>query len=234
MMKHFLFAVSFCCMLGSCSTITGNGNITTETRNVGEFNSIDVSGGLKVYISQSADFAVRVETDENIQEVILTEVKDNVLRIKQENMTNLNATRIKIYVSAPMFKNFDASGASTIISENKINLQETITIDVSGSSDAKLELSTPQIAVELSGASSVTLKGETRDVSIDGSGSSDIHAFDLLAETINLDLSGASNADVFASKNIQVEASGASNVRYKGNASVSKDVSGAAGVQKME
>lgn len=234
MTKYLLFAVSFWCMLSSCSTITGNGNVTTETRNVGEFHSIDVSGGLKVYISQSAGNSVKVETDENIQEVILTEVKGDVLHIKQENMTNLNATRIKIYVSAPLFKSLDASGACTIISENKISSSEGIHIDLSGSSGAKLDLSTPEIAMDLSGASSATLKGETKDVLIEGSGSSDIDAFDLLAETVNLDLSGASNADIFASKKIQLEASGASNVRYKGNASVTKDISGAAGVRKMD
>jgi len=221
-------------MLSSCSTITGNGNVTTETRNVGEFSSIDVSGGLKVYISQASDHVVKVETDDNIQEVILTEVKNNVLHIKQEDMTSLRATKIKIYVSAPLFKNLEASGACNIISENKISSQEAINIGLSGSSDAKLELSTPRISLDLSGASSVTLKGETKDVLVDGSGSSDIHAFDLLAETVNLDLSGASNADIFASKQIELEASGASNVRYKGNASVSKDVSGAANVRKME
>lgn len=234
MIKYFLFVVSFCCLLGSCSTITGNGNVITETRNVAEFNSIDVSGGLKVYITQSPEFSVKVETDENLQEVILTERKGNVLRIKQEAMTNLRATRIKIYVSAPLFKNLEASGACNIISENKISSEDPINIDLSGASGVKLELSTPEINLDLSGASSATLKGETRDVEIEGSGSSDIRAFELLAETVNLDLSGASNADIFASKKIHLDASGAANVRYRGNATVTKDVSGAANVKKME
>ena len=46
-------------------------------------------------------------------------------------------------------------------------------------------------------------------------------------------MSGAGDAEVFASVKLDVEVSGASDVKYKGNAAVSQDVSGAGSVKKV-
>jgi hypothetical protein len=63
-----------------------------------------------------------------------------------------------------------------------------------------------------------------------GSGASEFRCFDLMAESADVNVSGASNADVFASVNLKAEASGASNIRYKGKPSVSSNTSGAGNV----
>ena len=103
-------------------------------------------------------------------------------------------------------------------------------IDVSGASEINLEVKAPRIKAGLSGASKGTFRGETKDVSLHGSGASEFRAFDLMAENSDVDVSGASNADVFASVNLKAEASGASNIRYKGKPSVSSNTSGAGNV----
>jgi Putative auto-transporter adhesin, head GIN domain len=78
------------------------------------------------------------------------------------------------------------------------------------------------------------LKGETKDFSADGSGSTDIKCFELLAENTNVELSGAGDAQVFASVKLDVQVSGAADVKYKGNAAVTKEISGAGSVKKVE
>ena len=47
-------------------------------------------------------------------------------------------------------------------------------------------------------------------------------------------MSGACDAEVFASVKLDVKASGASDVKYKGNAAVSQHVSGAGNVKKVQ
>lgn len=205
-----------------------------QTRNTESFNGIDAGGSVDIYIKQDSVFSVKVETDENLQEYIVTEVRGDVLHIKQEDNTSLRTTKLKIYVSAPLYKRLEASGACKIYSENKITSSEKLNIDLSGASDAVLDINIPKVEAGLSGAGSVELKGETKDLNIDGSGSTEIRCFDLKAENVNVDISGAGNAEVFASVKLDVEVSGAGDIKYKGSPSVNQHISGAGSVKKVE
>jgi hypothetical protein len=137
-------------------------------------------------------------------------------------------------VSSPAFKMLHVSGASKMIGENTISSDATIDIGLSGASNAGLDLKCPKVTINLSGASTLTVKGETKDLSVEGSGASHIKCFDLLSENADVDISGASSAEVFASVKLNAGASGASDVRYKGNAAVTEDESGASSVKKAD
>src|SRR4026207_1489338 len=80
--------------------IRGNGNITTENRSVNGFEGIDVSGAIDVYITQDSTETVKVVTDANLQEYVITRVENSMLEIYPANHTNLNPTgNIKVYVN---------------------------------------------------------------------------------------------------------------------------------------
>jgi Putative auto-transporter adhesin, head GIN domain len=240
MKRLFVFAICSATLLSSChflhrEHIDGNGNVTTQTRNVSNFKGVELSSAINLYIKQDAAYSVKVEIDDNLQPYIMVSEANGILYIKQENNTSLNATgKIKVYVSAPEFKYLEASGACRIIGENTLTSADAVDIHLSGASDAKLELKAPKISADLTGASDITLQGETKDFSIDGSGASHARCFELLSENTDVDLSGASSAEVIASVTINAKASGASNLRYKGNASISQDVSGAGSVKKVD
>ena len=240
-MKRFIiFTLLFSMLFVSCrfiggKRIRGNGNITTQSRSVSAFNSVDVSGNIDVYIKQDSVASVKIEADENLLEYVQITVNGATLDIKEENGYNLKSTKgIKVYVSGPAFKHFEASGACDIYSENQISSAEPITINLSGACDVKMDLKAPKVNVDLSGAGTITLKGETKDFIVDGSGSTDVKCFQLATENTNIEMSGAGDAEVFASLKLDVHVSGAADVKYKGNATVSQEVSGAGSVKKVE
>jgi hypothetical protein len=215
--------------------IRGNGEIKTETRSVSGYNSIDVSGAIDIYVKQDSVQTVRVETDGNLLEYITTREDGGVLHIYPRDNSNLKPSRnIRVYVSGADFKRFEASGACDIYSENKISGSEMIDIDLSGASDVRMELNAPKVNAELSGAGTITLKGETRDLIVNGTGATDIKCFDLMAENVDVRISGAGEAEVYASVKLDVRVSGAGGVKYKGNATVNQSVSGAGSVKKAE
>lgn len=215
--------------------IRGNGAVKTESRSVGQFNSVHVSGSIDVYVRQDSITSVKVEADENLLEYVIVENDGGTLEIHQKQGINLKPSRsIKVYVSGNAFRHFKASGACDIFGENKITSDEKISIDLSGASDIKMELKAPGVDAELSGAGTITLRGETKDFTVDGSGSTDIKCYELLAENVNVKLSGAGDAQVFASVKLDVKVSGAADIKYKGNPVISQQVSGAGGVKKAE
>jgi hypothetical protein len=240
-MNRFLI-LAFCslALFSSChffhgERITGTGNVISQTRNASNFTGVSVSSAIDLYLKQDSAFAVRVETDDNLQQYIITGVENGVLYIKQADNTSLDETgKIKVYISAPLFKSMKASGACNIFSENALSSNDAVDIELTGASDARLELKTPKISSDLTGASTLYLKGETKEFSVEGSGSSNIRCFDLMTEQTKIDITGACDAEVFASMKLDVKASGASDIKYKGNASVSQDVSGAGSVKKVE
>ena len=211
MRQIFIVAVSSLLLFSSCreifaKRIRGNGNITTQTRSAGQFNSIDVSGSIDVYVKQDSTPSIKVEADDNLQQYVETINDGNVLRIKTEEGYNLNSSRqIKVYVSSAMFKKFEASGACNIFSDGNIKSSSDIDVDLSGSCDATLDISAPKISADLSGACTVKLKGQTKDFKIQGSGSTNIKCFDLVAENVDLDISGAGDAEVYASAKLSGE-----------------------------
>lgn len=223
------------CKYVSGKHIRGNGNVITQTRNLSGFTGVDVSNAIDVYLKQDSAYSVKVVTDENLQTYILTEKQGETLRIREEENTNPDATgKIKVYVSAPLFKNLEASGASGFKSESLLQSAESVHVDVSGASEADLELKSPTVTAGMSGASKLLLRGQTRDLQVKGQGASRARCYELLSENAEVDISGASNADVFASVSLKAEASGASDIRYKGNPTVTSNSSGAGSIKKVE
>jgi len=240
MRQIFLIAAAALLLFSSCrqifaKRIRGNGNITTQNRSAGPFNSIDVSGSIDVYARQDSSSSIRIETDDNLQQYVETFRDGDVLRIKTEEGYNLRPSKqIKVYVASTVFKRFEASGACNIFSEGKINSNSDIDIDLSGSCDVTLELSAPKVTADVSGACSVKLKGDTKEFKIRGSGSTDIKCFDLVADNVDLDISGAGDAEVHANVKLTGDISGAASVNYKGTAQTDIHTSGATSVKKVD
>ena len=238
MKNVFFFSLIILLFTTSCHEIMGrrvrgSGHITPETRSVSGFTRVDVSGAIDVFVRQDSSTSVKVEADDNIQQFVRVEANGSTLEIYTEDGFNLRPShKIKVYVSNPNFNGFQVSGASSITGENEISSSENIDINLSGARDGILDINAPKVNVEVTGASSVNLRGHTKDLDANASGASKIRGYELLSENANVDVSGASHAELYASVRLDGEASGASHVSYLGNASNSVNQSGASHVGK--
>lgn len=241
-MKLFLVTATLSItLISSCNfvggdRVRGNGEIKTEQRSERDFHALDISGAIKVYVKQDSAYSIRIETDANLLQYVETHSGGNTLVIKPKSGYNLRpSSSIKVYVSGPQFDHFGVSGASHIYGEGRLNLDKELSLDLGGASSAEMDIRSPRVEVEVSGASTARLTGETKDLQVKGNGASHAKCFGLMSENADVDVSGASGAEVFASVELKAEASGASHIRYKGNAAVTqKNESGAASVKKEE
>ena len=238
MKKIALFSLII--FVGGCREIAGervrgSGHIITENRTASGFSSIDVSGAIDVYIKQDSTSSVKVEADDNILEYIEVHTDGSTLEIYTEDNIRLKPShKIKVYVSNPEYRELQVSGASSIRSENEITSPETLHVDISGASEGRLEVNAPKVSVNLTGASNANIKGKTKDFEGSASGASEIRGFDLLSENADVDASGASHIEIYASVRIDGQSSGASSVNYKGNAQATVEKSGASSVNKKD
>jgi len=83
--------------------VKGNGNVQKTDRVISEdFKTIKVSRGLDVYLTQGDQVNITVEADENLQDIIVTVVEGNTLKIyADENISSSKAQkfmlRLKIF-----------------------------------------------------------------------------------------------------------------------------------------
>ena len=237
-MRIFFIALTLAVMgLSSCrflggERISGDGHVVSQPRNVTGFNSLDISGGIKVHIRQDAVAAVKVEADQNLMEYIEVFTDGSTLVIKQKDGVNLNPSKdIIVSVAAPIYKDIEVSGACDIIGDGPITGSEEVRLDVSGASTINLRINVPKLHSELSGSSHLNLNGQVADFWVKARGACEIKSYDLITDNTTLDVSGASDAEVTVNKKLEVEASGASKVLYKGKPSISQNSSGASEVR---
>lgn len=233
LMLASLLAIS-CGYIGG-KKVRGDGNWTTNDRVVSNFDEVQVSGAIDVYVTQGPLQPVKIEADANLQEYIEVLVSGNRLVIRTKQGFNLDPTNdMKVRVTAPVYKNIEVSGACDVTSENQITSTEKIEMGVSGAGEIKMDISAPEVTVGLTGAGSATLKGETKKFDISLSGAGHIRCFDLKSETANVDITGAGSAEVFASVAIKGNISGAGSVKYKGGGSPDVRTTGAGSVNKAD
>jgi len=239
-MRKFLFFAAITMMFTSCrffggERVRGNGVIKNETRTTGNFKSVRVSSNVDLYLSQDSTHAVKIEADENLQSYIEVSNDGDELVIRTREGYNLKGTKgIKAYISAPLFTRIEASGACDIFSEKPITQPEALAIEISGSSQIKLDIRSPKVTADCSGSGDVQLKGETKDLSVSGSGSTSINSKDMMAENVDVEISGSGDADVYASVKLNVDISGSADVKYRGNAAVKQSISGSGSITKVQ
>jgi Putative auto-transporter adhesin, head GIN domain len=202
-----------------------------EIRSItGSFNSIKVSGGIDIFLSQGDDESLAVSASkQEYKQYLKTVITNNVLEIYYDgsNGWNGNNKKLKVYIAFKNLEKIKASGASDVQVAGAIEVPNLV-IECSGASDFKGAVKVQYLKLELSGASDAKINGLATEVTIASSGASDVKGYDLIVDTCTAKASGASDINITVNKSISANASGASDIYYKGNATIADSVSSGA------
>jgi hypothetical protein len=221
--------------LTSCSKgLTGNGNVITKERTVTTFSSLAIKGVFNVFINQGDKETVKIETDENLQDIIETINKDNILTIKTKDKISLTkSTKMNVYVTIKDLTNIDIDGVGAVSTTSTLKL-ENMELKFSGVGNVSLEMNCKTLNADISAVGNIMLKGSADEAKMTVSGTGSLSAFDFTVQNLTIDLSGIGNADVHAENEISITSSGVGNVSYTGNAVVKKmNTSGIGKVKKI-
>lgn len=209
-----LFSCNF--DLNLSSGVKGNGNVITQERTINEsFTTIKATEGLDVYLTQSENESITIEADENLHELILTEIKDGVLKIHaKENIGN--ASSKKIMISFKDISSIISTSGSDVYSTNTINVDELHLKSTSGS-DMTLTVNTESLNCKSTSGSDLRLSGKTVKLFAEATSGSDIKAADLIAESSQVKATSGADVTVNTSKKLTARASSGGDVKYYGN-----------------
>lgn len=210
------FLILSSCVDYAVNSISGNGNVESEIREVEDFHGIEAASGLRVFVKfGEMSNELEIVADENLHEYIKTEVENGILKIKSRRNIRRAASK-EVFVKAGEIDVLQVSSAADIIGENLLYTGK-ISINVSSAGELDVEIQADEVDLQVSSSGSATLKGDTRQLIADVSSAGNLNAFDLIAEHVDVNASSAADAKVHASRSIRADASSAGNVKYKGN-----------------
>lgn len=209
---------------------TGNGTVVEENRKItDDFSTVHASEGLDVYVTQGDDFSITVEADENIIDLIGTDIKNG--RLKIHAIENIGRATKKVFVSLPDVKSLQSSSGAHLTTQNLIK-GDDITIDSSSGSIVNVEVTADQIEIDASSGANIEIAGKAREVYVDGSSGANINAKNLLSKECRADGSSGANISVNVSDLLNADASSGANISYSGEATVKKNKSVSGSVHK--
>ena len=219
----FIVATVLSLLLVSCNFdlnlnpgVRGNGDVITQERTVDEsFSTIEATEGLDVYLTQSNNTSIVVEADENLHDLILTEIKDGVLKIHTKQNIG-NATSKKVKVSFKDISSIISTSGSDVFSTNTITAEKLNLKSTSGS-DMKLDVNTSVLNCKSTSGSDLRLSGKTSKLIAEATSGSDIKAADLIAESSEVRATSGADITVNTSKELTARATSGGDIRYYGN-----------------
>lgn len=216
--SFLMFAGLLLSVAASAQWAKGNGKVAEQEREVAGFDVIKVSSGIDLYLTQGSQPSVTVKADENLMDHIITRVDGNTLYLEVKGSIR-KATAMDVFVTVESLSELHASGGSDVYAEDGLKLKE-LKLFCSGGSDTKMKIEAERLECNTSGGSDAVLSGKVNTLSIEASGGSDFNGKQLEAVNCKVHASGASDAWVHATGEIEMEASGASDIHHTGNAKV--------------
>ena len=222
-MKRIIFLFSFIVpLLISCQvkadnwlkSVWGDGHVTKESRKVDSFDGIKTSAGIDVYLFQGDEEKVVVETDDNLQDCIKTEVKGSTLHCYIDCRVR-HSSMMKVYVNYKMLNKIDASSGSDVRGETVMKA-ESLRIESSSGADVKLEVEAQNISCSSSSGADILIKGKAEDFRGNASSGADIKADGLTVKTCNVSASSAGDIRITVTDRIDADASSGGDVVYYG------------------
>lgn len=181
----------------SQESITGNGNIVTETRDVGHFTELRITGARNTVVYGDKDGPIRITGDSNILENLTSSVENGRLVITSATNRSLRPSqRVEIEIPSSYLNGIRVSGSNRLILKN---------------------IEQESLWVRGSGSTRIEADGYAGHVEIRMSGSSKIDASKLESESAVIRTSGSSNAEVYVSETLESRSSGSSRIFVHGH-----------------
>lgn len=222
--------------------VEGNGKVIEASRSVGEFSKISVSEGINAFVVMGEKESIKIEADENLEELIVIEVKGDWLKVHLKNAVK-NYKKLDVYITADDLEAVKSSSSANVTIENdveaerfsanassagslsikELNVNE---LDGNASSSGKIyinDLTAKKADLDASSAGNIKIEGGTIEV-FDGEASSsgDLSMPMVQAEKCSARASSGGYIGVTVNETLEGKASSGGSIKYSGSPKVDK------------
>jgi hypothetical protein len=206
-------------------TLEDNGNLVTRDIPIQSFNELKASGIYELKLSQGNKESVKIEADENLQELFI--VRNDGARLiietkKMEDNVNIKSkNKMRVYVTFKNLKDLELSTIGTVQSDEQLSFND-LQFKNKGVGSVNLSLTANRLHLENKSVGEVTLTGKAESTVLKNNGVGSVNAGNFVVQTMDIDNSGIGNVEVNAAKQLKVKDNWLGKVNNKGAAPVRK------------
>ena len=200
--------------------VEGSGNVITREVPVQAFDELLASGVYSVVLTQGNKEAVKIEADDNLQELFKVKNEGSKLVIAMEKDVSINTKKgMKVYITFRQLKNMELSMVGNFRSDENLSFND-LKIQNSSVGNVDLKMTAQNLNVENSSVGNVKLDGKATSAVIKNNGVGSFKAGDFVVQTMDIENSGVGSAEVNAEKECKVKDSMLGRVTNRGSAPV--------------
>ncbi len=216
--KFIFFLAAFTATMASCKkeSLTGDGTVQTQERDVNAFTRVATQGSTTIHIVQGTNFEVKVKGYANLLPYLKTTVENGALSVRYENTRNVRNDNSEVFITMPAITGLTSSGSGNMHVVGEFANSTNFDVYMSGSADITVE------------------KGTAENFMLRSSGSGNFDSFGFTSQNADIAISGSGKAKITVDKKLEVKINGSGSVYYKGDpGTVNNDISGSGKVIKQ-
>jgi putative autotransporter adhesin-like protein len=230
------FLVGGCSWSDSGQALKGSGTVVDESRAVDGFTAVDLQGIGVLRISQGTAESLTVRTDDNLQPLITTEVRDGTLVIAidtRDHSHGIAPTTLIYDLTVISLQALSVGGAAQVESQSLAT--GDLRLDVDGAARIVFDgLQATTLHVSSDGNSAFTLAGTVNAQEVEIAGAGEYRAKELASRTATIHISGAGHVTVRVAESLDASIDGTGVIEYAGSPTVNQHIAGLGVIHHVE
>lgn len=203
------------------SSITGNGNVTTESRKVSTFTHLVLNGVFRTVISQDGGPEwVKVKADQNLQDMVVVSNDAETLEIGNKSGVNFTYPgNMVVYVNVKDLHKLTSKSVGKVETDGTIKSDE-LELKNDAVGKMSLNLDVQKLTAKLNSVGVTMLSGSASEADLNNQSIGKLEAYDLKAGKLTIKNNSVGAVEVYAEKEISIDHNGVGSLHYRGPANV--------------
>ncbi len=205
--------------------VRGCGNLTTDTRDAGEFNSVDLKIAADVIIFEDDNHSILIEADRSLMPYLAADLAGKTLYLQSRKNIRLSRNRITIYIGMPSVSRLCVSGSGSITAEDILE-SDNLELGIFGSGNITTTVNTALLRSKINGSGAILVDGTAPMHKIEIKGSGKVKARGLQNDMCEIKVMGSGNSYVRVASVLDAEIAGSGDIYVSGSPRINARVNG--------
>ena len=202
--------------------IEGSGNVVTKDVNVSSFDELSVGGVFSVALKQGGKEEVKIEAEDNLQELFEIKNEGSKLVVSMKKDVNINSKKkMKVYITFKKLKSLDIKTVGDVSTDGSLSFDD-LKLDNKSVGNVDLNFTAKSVSFDNKSVGNIKLQGKADDVTIRNKSVGNINAASFAVQTMDIENSAIGHTEVNVAKEIKVKDNSLGKVTNKGAATIKR------------
>ncbi len=229
-MKAFSFVLAAILILISTQSFSQNDDEwESETYEIGDFKSVYLEGGFKVYLIQGKECSLTVRaSDAEVFDYLKVKNNRSSLELKVDRKP-FDFNRVNLYITFRTLEQLRIEGGVRMKTKGYLDLND-LYVQVEGGAKIELDIKAENVKIVSEGGVLFELQGVAESLDVKVSGAGHINAGELKTKNVSFQVEGVGTGNVYATETLNTKIEGVGKIKYRGNPDVTRSIDGVGSV----